>query len=180
MDSHQNRINFLKLYYIISDLPPQAAQLATSAASRFLDAFRPSTKRQYARYWLDYQAFKVAAGLPSQQVDIQILLAFMEFLVQNGQSQATIANYMAAIRAYHIMHNLQTAPFTDQRVQLFQKSLKIQAPFNPTKRSHLTVDLLLQIVQQCQYLPFPFIFSPLHFLLFSKDFKHITSFHHCL
>ena len=158
MDSYQNRTNFLKLYYIISDLPPQAAQLATAAASRLLDAFRPSMKRQYARSWLDYQAFKVAAGLPSRQVDIQILLAFMEFLLQNGQSQPTISNYMAAIRAYHIIHNLPTAPFTDQRVQLFQKSLKIQAPFKPTKRSPLTIDLLLEIVQQCQHFPFPLIF----------------------
>ena len=143
---------------MISDLPSQAAQLATSAASRLLDAFRPSTKRQYARSWLDYQAFKLAAGLPLYQVDIHILLAFMEFLVQNGLSQPTIANYMAAIRSYHIIYNLPTAPFTDQSIQL--------NPFNPIKRSPLTIELLLQIVQKCQSLPFSIVFTPLYLLTF--------------
>ena len=90
----------------------------------------------------------------------------MEFLVQNGQSQPTTANHMAALRAYHIIYNLPTAPFTDQRIQLFQKSLKIQAPFRPTKRSPLTIDLLLEIIQQCQNLPFPCIFSSLYLLPF--------------
>ena len=108
----------------------------------------------------------MAAGLPIQQVDIQILLAFMEFLVQNGQSQPTIANYMAALRAYHIMYNLATDPFKDGRIQLFQKSLKIHAPFTPTQRNPLTIDLLSKIIQQCQKLPHSFIISPLYLLAY--------------
>ena len=84
----------------------------------------------------------MAAGLSLHQVDIHILLAFMEFLVQNGLSQTTIANYMAAVRAYHIVYQLPTAPFTDQSIQFFQKSLRINASLKPIKRNPLTVDLL--------------------------------------
>ena len=108
----------------------------------------------------------MAAALSPQQVDIQILLAFMEFLVQNGQSQPTNLKYMAALRAYHIMHNLSTDPVKDGRIQLFQKSLKIHAPFRPMQRNLLTIDLLSKIIQQCQTLPFSFIFSPLYLLAY--------------
>ena len=108
----------------------------------------------------------MAAGLSLHQVDIHILLAFMEFLVQNGLSQTTIANYMAAVRAYHIVYQLPTAPFTDQSIQFFQKSLRINASLKPIKRNPLTVDLLFQIVQECQKLPFPLIFVPLYLLTF--------------
>ena len=108
----------------------------------------------------------MAAGLPLQQVDIHILLPFMEFLVDNGQSQAHIANYMAVLRAYHIIHNLPTAQFKDERIQFFQKALKLKAPFKPIKRSLLTIDLLEKIIQQSQKLPFSFVFTPLYFLSF--------------
>ena len=90
----------------------------------------------------------------------------MEFLVENGQSQAHIANYMAALRAYHIIHNLPTALFKDERIQLFQKALKLKAPFKPMKRSLLTIDLLEKIIQQSQKLPFSFVFTPLYLLSF--------------
>ena len=153
---------------MFSDLPLQAAQLATSAAARLFDAFRPATKHQYAQLWLDFQAFKLAAGLPFSQV------AFMEFLAQNGQSPANIANYMAALRAYHIINNLPTAPFKDEHIQFFQRSLKLQAPLKPSKRSLLTIDILTKIIQ-CQNLPFPFIFTPLYLLaLFSNILPHFT------
>ena len=108
----------------------------------------------------------MAAGLSLHQVDIHILLAFMEFLVQNGLSQNTIANYMAAVRAYHIIYQLPTAPFTDQSIQLFQKSLKINASFKPINRSPLTIELLFQIIEKCQLLPSPVIFVPLYLLTF--------------
>ena len=90
----------------------------------------------------------------------------MEFLVQNGLSQTTIANHMAAVRAYHIIYQLPTAPFTDQSIQLFQKSLKINASFKPINRSPLTIELLFQIIQKCQLLPSTVIFVPLYLLTF--------------
>ena len=89
----------------------------------------------------------------------------MEFLLQHGQSQANIGNYMAALRAYHIINNLSTASFKDERIQIFQKSLKLQAP------SLLTIDLLTKIIQQCQNLPFSFIFRPVYLLAFFSFFR---------
>ena len=58
-----------------------------------------------------------------------IVLAFMEFLYKNTFSPANIANYMAGIRAMYIANGLDTTPFRDDRLSLFIKSLKINAPF---------------------------------------------------
>ena len=41
-----------------SDLQGSAAQLATSAAARILQGFRPSTLRQYNRMWTDFMSFQ--------------------------------------------------------------------------------------------------------------------------
>ena len=140
--------------------------MVTLASNRLLDGFRPATKRQYARMWLDFQAFRVATGLLQKQVDVFILLSFMEYLFQNSQSHRNIANYMAALRAYHIYRGLDTTPFKDERLALYLKSLRIQAPLAPSRCSVLDVDLLVQIIHTCQFFKFPIIFRPLYLLCF--------------
>ena len=148
------------------EFPPQAAQLATLASNRLLDGFRPATKRQYARMWLDFQAFRVATGLLQQQVDVFILLSFMEYLFQNSQSHKNIANYMSALRAYHIFYGLNTSPFKDERLAMCLKSLRIQAPLAPARHSLLDVQLLATIIHTCDSFKFPAIFRPLYLLCF--------------
>ena len=150
----------------VSEYPPEAAQLATLASHRLLDGFRPATKLQYSRMWRDFQAFKVAAGLSFNQVDVFVLLSFMEYLFQNSQSHRNIANYMAAIRAYHIIYGFNTVPFKDERMSLYLKSLKIQAPLAPARRSSLDIHLLEAIVQMCDTFRFPIIFKSLYLLCF--------------
>ena len=108
----------------------------------------------------------MAAGLPPHQVDVFILLSFMEYLVQNSQSQGNIANYMAGLRAFHIIHGLNTTPFTDERTSLYLKSLKLQAPLAPPRRSSLDIQLLQNILQSCEKFRFPSIFQPLYLLCF--------------
>ena len=133
-----------------------------------ISTFRPATKRQYARMWLDFQAFRVATGLLQQQVDVFIVLSFMEYLFQNSQSHKNIANYMAALRAYHIFHGLNTNPFKDEHLALYIKSLRIQAPLAPSRRPGLDVQLLTRIIHTCDSFRFPAIFKPLYLLcLFS-------------
>ena len=107
MGSVTHRFNHIKLYHIIcstpvfpcfSVLPGLAAQLATLAANRLLQGFRPSTLKQYDRMWRDFIAYQVAAGLPPCEVNTEILLSFMEFLHHNSLSSSHIENYMAALR----------------------------------------------------------------------------------
>ena len=108
----------------------------------------------------------MAAGLPSSQVDTQILLSFMEFLCQNGHSKPNIANYMAAVRTLFILHGFSTESFRDQRIQLYLKALKINAPFQPTIRSTLDIQKLQSLLKYCDSVPYSMTFKPLYLTCF--------------
>ena len=116
--------------------------------------------------WLDFQAFRVATGLFHQQVDVFILLSFMEYLFHNSQSHGNIANYLAAIRAYHILHGLNTTPFKDERLSLYLKSLRLQAPLAPSRRSIVDIQFLTKIIQTCESFKFLVVFRSLYLLCF--------------
>ena len=143
-----------------------AAQLAMSAVDKLISGFRPATLRQYRRMWSDFVAFQVAAGLFSYQVNIHLLLAFLEFLNHNGISASQLQNHLTAIRALHILHGLDTSAFKDERLALFVKATRLQAPFNPSIPAHLDVTLLQRIIEQCDSMQFPVIFKPLYLVVF--------------
>ena len=143
--------------------------------------FRPNTLRQYTRMWSDFQAFKVAAGLLTSQVNTHILLAFMEYLHSNAQSKSNISNYMAAIRACHIIYGLPTQCFRDERLSLFLKSIQNSAPHAPKRCTLIDIQTLHDIIHQCANLENPTIFQPLYLLCFfsflrlSNILPHTTS-----
>ena len=144
-----------------------AAQLATSASKRLLQGFRPSTLKQYNCMWKDILTFHVVAGMPHYQVNTEIIeFLYSEFLHSDGLSANHITNYMAALRALHILHAFQIQPFKDDRIPLFLNSIKIQAPLNIPIRPHIGVDTLFSIVFLCHSLPHPQISKPLYFLCY--------------
>ena len=128
--------------------------------------FRPTTLRQYTRMWSDFQAFRVAAGLLTSQVNTHILLVFMEYLYGNAQSKSNISNYMAAIRAFHIIYGLPTHCFRDERLSLFLKSIQNSAPLTYKMSSLIEIEILHAIIQECNNMENPLIFRPLYLTCF--------------
>ena len=118
------------------------AGLALDALGRLKLGFRPATLAAYTRMFRDFLAFLGSSGLHFSQVNMVIVLAFMEFVHKNTFSPANISNYMAGIRAMYIVNGLDTTPFRDDRLSLFVKSLKINAPVAPKIRNMLSVDIL--------------------------------------
>ena len=108
----------------------------------------------------------MAAELPPFQVDTHLLLSFLQFLSHNGHSKANIANYMAAVRTLHIIHGLLTHPFIDQRIHLYLKSLKINAPFDPTLRPLIDIQKLHSLLSYCDTALYPYIFKALYLTCF--------------
>ena len=143
-----------------------AAQLASSAFAKLLSGFRPSTLQQYHRMWVDFISFQAAAGLPSYQVNVTLLLSFLEYLHENNISAAQLQNYLSAIRAMHIAHGLETSPFKDERLPLFLKAIRIHRPFKPRVLAHLDIPFLEKIIHLCDHMQFPQIFKPLYLLMF--------------
>ena len=121
---------------------PRSAQLALLTTERLRDGFRPATLRQYNRMWRDFLSFQVAAELPTFPVTPSILLAYLEYLSKCRLSDSHMANHMAALRAFHIMHGLCTKAFQDQRISLYFKSLKLNRQFAPDINPTLTVATL--------------------------------------
>ena len=115
---------------------------------------------------MDFISFQAAAGLPSYQVNVTLLLSFLEYLHENNISSGQIQNYLAALRAMHIAHGLETAPFKDERLPLFLKATRIQRPFHPKVLAHLDLSLLEQIINLCDHMQFPKVFKPLYLLMF--------------
>ena len=143
-----------------------AAQLASSALAKLLSGFCPSTLQQYRRMWVDFISFQAAAGLPSYQVNVTLLLSFLEYFHENNISSAQLQNYLAAIRAMHIARGLETAPFKDARLPLFLKATRIHRQFKPKVLAHLDLSLLEKIIKLCDHMQFPQVFKPLYLLMF--------------
>ena len=110
--------------------------------------------------------FLVAAGLLINQVNTVTLLIFMEFLLHHSFSSSNIVNYMAGIRSQFILHGLDTAPFRNERIHLFQKSLTITRPLCPKTSYIITTDILADILLVSASLEFPITFQALYAFCF--------------
>ena len=142
------------------------AELASAAIQRLRSGFRPATMNQYTRMFRDFLYFLEKAQTSPFQVNTVIILAFMERLHQKGLSQANISNHMAAIRAMFIVYGLNTAPFKDERLPLFVKSLKINAPLSLRGQKIITTQMLQQIVAISQTMDNPLVFRTLYLFTF--------------
>ena len=81
---------------------------------------------------------------------------------------------MADIRSYFIIFGLNTSPFRDQRLQLFQRSLKYTRKFEPKTTLIIDTDLLLGILSVADTLQFPTIYRALYLLSFFS-FLHLSN-----
>ena len=118
----------------------------------------------------DFMAFLVAAGLLPSQIDVNILLAFMEYLCQNKLTPSNISNHLAGVRAYCVIYNIPTSSFKDEKIQMFIKSLKINKPLNVNSISILTDAMILDILKTTAKLKHPQVFGALHLLAFFSFF----------
>ena len=108
----------------------------------------------------------MAAGLLTPKVNTHILLAFMEYLHGNSQSKSHIANYISAIRAFHIIYALPTEPFKDERLSLFLKSIQISAHLNFQSQQLINIDMLQAIIRQSNCMQYPLVFKALYLTCF--------------
>ena len=97
---------------------------------------------------------------------MDIILAFLEYLLDNSLSVANICNYLAGLRTMFIIHNLPTHPFRDEKIQMFVKSVKINRPLLIKTNSIFTEQMLLDIIATTETLEFSEIFLSVDLLAF--------------
>ena len=114
----------------------------------------------------DFLAFLVVTGLTPCQINVDIILAFLEYLVDNSLYVANICNYLADLRTMFIIQNLPTHPFRDEKIQMFVKSVKLNRPLLVKTNSLFSEQMLLDIIAATETLEFSEIFLSVYLLAF--------------
>ena len=165
------------IYIFIVDLPASTSQLATRALDKLSQAFRPSTSRTYNRMFRDFLGFLVVAGISLQRVTHQLLLAFMQYLLDNQLTYSNVTNYWNGIRAFFVVHGCNTTAFQHEQIQLFQKSIKLNGQFKPKSNTVMTIEHLQNIIILCDTLPHPVVFKAVYLVAFFS-FLRVSNFLH--
>ena len=124
--------------------------LSTKAASCLHQAFHPRTCVAYLNMFQNFVAFCVYTKCLLTQVDIKVILAFLECLVINGCSISMIGNYVSAIKAHFVLHDLSFEVFHNPKLKYFLKSLKINRALSVKPHNIITLERLAQISAACE------------------------------
>ena len=152
-----------------------------------LQTLHPS--RIYRRMFALFLSFLVAVGLSLPQVSTWDILAFMEYLLQAGMTASNITSHLTAIRSCCIIYSIDTTPFSDNRIPLFIKSIKINRSFQPSSKNIIDEKLLDSICKVCSHLTFPEVFKSLYLLAYFSFLRlssilpylfQIWVHHHCV
>ena len=85
--------------------------LASRAAGRVQQAFRPPTVAFYRRKFRLFLAYCCFIQIQLHQLTPVILLSFQEFLFENGISNSAVANYISAVKTSLYMYGFRASPF---------------------------------------------------------------------
>ena len=83
------------------------------------------------------------------EVTLDIIMAYLEYLVQNNVLVHMIANNLSAIKASFIMHHLPHKVAEHPRINYFVKSLKINRALCLVQRNIISLQILTDMVRQC-------------------------------
>ena len=86
--------------------------------SRLNSAFRLSTQMAYRAMFRTFVAFYVYMCISWSQINVGTVLAFLECLNVNGVSSSMQSNYLAALRANFIIHDLSCVFLDDKKITL--------------------------------------------------------------
>ena len=105
-------------------------------------------------------------ALPLNQVNVDCLLIYLEFLAINKFSPSHIANQLAGIKANFVIYSLETAPFENEKIKYFIRSLRLNSPLRVTLHTIIDIPLLSKIVSQCDNMFMGQIFKATYLLGF--------------
>ena len=126
--------------------------LAGEAQARVSRAFRPKTTKCYNMLFRIFVGFCVCSKMSLQSVSLVTILAYLEFLVKNNVSVNMVANHVSAIKAKFIMYDLQYVILDHPKVRYFIRSLKINRPLVQVKRNIMSLQVLQNLVRECNFI----------------------------
>ena len=132
--------------------------LSAKASRRLSMAFRPKTYRAYEAMFKTFVAFCIVTKCIIANVNVQVVLSFLECLVRSSCSMTMVANYVSAIRASFVLYDLPFYVLDHPKIKYFLKSLRINRPVVVTPHNIITISRLLDISLACDLLTFPHVY----------------------
>ena len=139
------------LYFVLGRERPLAT-LMQRATTRVQQALRPKTSRCYDLLFCNFIGFCVCNKINIISISIDEIMAYMEYLVENGVSVNMVSNNISAIRAKFVMYGLPHDLLHHPRIAYFTKSLKINRPLTVTPRNIMSLATLSNLVHLCSSL----------------------------
>ena len=136
-------ILFVQLFSVFADL---IRSLSNLAHSRLPGAVAGSTQKAYMTMYKIFLAFLVFSSLQNNQVNSEVILAFLEFLLFNNIKVAQMQNYMSTIRWFSIRFNLPFAYLHDEKIAMYFKAVQRATPARIKLHSIIDIPFLRKIV----------------------------------
>ena len=124
---------------------PQLDVLASAAEKRIAVALRPRTRCSYLARFQLFLAFIVHMNI-SVATSLQTVLVYLEFLVQNNLKAVSLRNHLSILKYYFSLFGWSTSVFNERKVQLFVKSVQVNAKLQVKVKGVFTVELLQRLV----------------------------------
>ena len=105
---------------------------------------------------------------------MDVILAFMEFLTFNKVSRSGLINYFSAIKTTLSNVGIDVKSFNDPRIKVYNKAIMRHAPLQPHIKAIINIEMLLQLVNQCDRMYMGCIFKAA-FLLSFFSFLRISN-----
>ena len=136
------------LYCVVDNRRMQ--HLVQKASTRVGKAFRPKTQAAYtAMFKKVFIAFCIHMGVQLCKLNVNVILAFLECLLHNQCSAVMIANYVSALKAKCVVHNLQYNLFDNLKIKYFIKSVKQNRSLHVMPHNIVDVECLHKICKEC-------------------------------
>ena len=126
--------------------------LSAKEATRLHQAFCPKTRGAYFNMFRTCVAFCVYIKCLLVEIDIKVVLSFLEYLVINDCSTSMVENYVSAIKAHFVLYHLSFVVFEHPKLKYFLKALSINRPLTVKPYNIISVERLAQILAACENL----------------------------
>ena len=133
--------------------------LTATAISRLNQAFADSTVRSYHSKFRNFLAFCCVAVIDVKTLSPLSILTFLEFLTFNHISHSGLINYLSAVKTTLSSYGINTSPFNDPRIKLYNKAIMRNRPFNPSIKPIIDIPTLKRIIQCTDTMYMGYIFK---------------------
>ena len=157
-------INIRSIY--LTGLSTSLRQLTEKAFNRAKTGLQPSTNKSYTTKFRLFIAFCVYHKVQLLSISSTVLLAFLEFLVSQKFTYASVLNHLSAIRTLLPLHNIPNQACFHKTISLFMAALKQARPYRTPLRPIITIPILHNIITHTALSHCAFVFKAAYLLAF--------------